>query len=233
MLSTPSVNTSMPAEARIPHSLIHPQLPLIIFSLLSEDVTCLSSWQIAPTTEKEIMRELIMAGFEKSQTAFLSRAALARLQKDLGFSVHDMAIVTREADGSIAVQQVVNLGDRAEKRATVWEILADLLFTPGPSMETISDIELARVGIGGIDRALTSRTAEQFRLCESALLVLVRSLPVREKILGVLHGFHGETARVPLPNEGGQPPLVQVLHEAHAERARVPRKMKQERAGNV
>ena len=206
MLSTPYVYTSMPAEARIQHSLIHPQQPLIIFSLLSEDVTCLPSWQIAPNDKKkEFMRELIMAGFEKSQTAFLSRAALARLQKDLGFSVHDMAIVTREADGSVAVQQVVNLGDSAVKRATVWEILAELLFTPGPSMETISDIALARVGIGGIDRALTSRTAEQFGLCESALLVLVRSLPVREQVLGVMHGFHGETARVPLPNKGGHP----------------------------
>ena len=151
------------------------------------------------------MQQLIMSGFEKSQTAFLARAALARLQKDLGFSVHDMAIVTREADGSIALQQVVNLGGSAEKRATVWEILADLLFTPGPSMETISDVALARVGIDGIDRVLISRIAEQFGLCESALLVLVRSLPVREQILGVLHCFQGETAHVRLPNKGGHP----------------------------
>jgi uncharacterized membrane protein len=149
--------------------------------------------------------ELIAIGFDDTHTVFLARVALARLQKELGLSVHDMAIFTREADGGVAVQQVVNLGDSAEKSSTIWEVLADLLFTPGPSSDTVSDVELARFGIGDIDRARTSRIAEQFRSRESALLVLVRSLPMREKVLGVLNGFQGETVRMPLPNEAGHP----------------------------
>jgi uncharacterized membrane protein len=149
--------------------------------------------------------ELIAIGFDDTRTVFLARVALARLQKELGLSVHDMAIVTREADGGVAVQQVVNLGDRAQESSTIWEVLANLIFTPGPSIDTVSDVELARFAIGDIDRALTSRIAEQFRLRESALLVLVKSLPVREQVLGVLNGFQGETVRMPLPNEAGHP----------------------------
>ncbi len=146
-----------------------------------------------------------MAGFDNSQTAFLSRAALARLQKELGLTAQDMAIVTRDADGEVAVQQVVNLGDRSEKSATLWEALAHLFFASEASTDPVSDIALAQFGIGGIDRALTHRTAEQFRSRESAILVLVSSLPVREQVLGVLNGFHGETVRMPLPNETGVP----------------------------
>jgi uncharacterized membrane protein len=149
--------------------------------------------------------ELIVIGFDDRNTVFLARVALARLQKVLGLSVHDIAIITREAHGDVAVQQVVNLGDSAEKSSTIWEALADLLFTSGPSMDTVSDVELARCGIGDIDRALTSRIAEQFRLRKSALLVLVRSPPMREQVMGVLHGFEGETVRIPLPNEAGHP----------------------------
>jgi uncharacterized membrane protein len=147
--------------------------------------------------------ELIAIGFDDTNTVFLARVALARLQKELGLSVHDMAIITREADGGVAVQQVVNLGGSAEKSSTIWEVLADLLFTPGPSMDTVSNVVLEGFGIGDIDRALTSRIAEQFRLHESALLVLVRSLSVREQVLGIMHGFQGDTVRMPLPNEVG------------------------------
>jgi hypothetical protein len=56
-----------------------------------------------------------------------------------------------------------------------------------------------------IPREADGGVAEQFRFRESALLVWVSSLPVREQVIGLLHGFQGETVRVPLPNKGGYP----------------------------
>jgi uncharacterized membrane protein len=151
--------------------------------------------------EEEIMSELIVSGFDDAHTAFLARAALARLQKELGLSVYDLAMVTRGEDGRVAVQQVVDLDGSAGEGAILWETWADLLFTPGKSTGTAGAAALAKGGVVAIDPALASRVAEQFRSHASALLVLVRSRVGRDQVLGVLQGFHAEIARVPLTGE--------------------------------
>ena len=153
------------------------------------------------------MSELIVSGFDDAHTAFLTRAALARLQKELGLSVYDLAMVTRGEDGRVAVQQVVDLDGSAAEGAILWEAWADLLFTPGRSTGTAAAAALAKSGAVAIDPVLTRRVAEQFRSHASALLVLVRSRVGRDQVLGVLQGFHAEIARMPLMGEAG-PPLA-------------------------
>ena len=142
--------------------------------------------------------EIIVTGFDNTQTAFLALATLARLQRELGMATVDLAMVTREADGSIAVQQSLLRGTGRNESSTFWGTVADLFFTPessaGKAAETVSE----KCATVGIDPTYMSRIVNQYRLCESALLVRTRSLAQREKVLGVLRGFDGELTRVPV-----------------------------------
>ena len=74
-----------------------------------------------------------MTGFGDTQTAFLARATLARLQRELGIATDELAMVLREADGSIAVQQILIRDTGRNKSSTFWGTLADLFFTPESS----------------------------------------------------------------------------------------------------
>jgi uncharacterized membrane protein len=142
--------------------------------------------------------QIIVIGFDDPHTSFLARAALARLQKELGLPSHDLATINRGKEGEVDVHQSTNIGGGMDGRAAFWKALADLLFTPGLSAGTASDASSAIVAEIGIDRAFTSRAAEQLRSSKSALLVLVRGVAMREQLLGVLHGFQGEIMRTPL-----------------------------------
>ena len=57
------------------------------------------------------MSELIVAGFGDPHTAFLARAALARLQKEIPVGGYDVAVVTLEENGGVTVPQVIGLRD--------------------------------------------------------------------------------------------------------------------------
>jgi uncharacterized membrane protein len=141
---------------------------------------------------------IVVTGFGDIPTAFLALATLARLQRELGMATDDLALVLREADGSIAVQQTLLRGTGRNESSALLEALAYLFFAPessaGTAVETVSE---KFVSIG-IDPTFTSRTVNQFRLCKSALLVRTRGLAQQEKVVGVLQGFDGELTRVPV-----------------------------------
>ncbi len=109
----------------------------------------------------------------------------------------DVAMVLRETDGSIAVQQLLHRDTGRNESSTFWETLADLLFTPESSAGTAAEAASEKCATVGINPTFTSRTVNQLRLCKSALLVRTRSLAQREKVVGVLRGFEGELTRVP------------------------------------
>ena len=142
--------------------------------------------------------EIIVAGFGDTQTAFLAHATLARLQRELGMATHDVAMVLREADGRIAVQQMLLRGTVKNESSTLWDTLADLFFTPessaGTAVETVSE----KCATVGVNPTFMSRIVNQYRLCEPALFVRTRGLTQREKVVGVLRGFDGELTRLPL-----------------------------------
>ena len=150
------------------------------------------------THTNAIMTELIVAGFDDTHTVFLARAALARLQKEAGMATNDVAIVLRGADGTVAVQQNLQRDAGRNESSTFWETFADLLFAPESSTGAATEAESGKGAAVGIDPMSASRVAKQLRLCRSGLLVLAKGLGQREKVVGVLQGFDGELARVPL-----------------------------------
>ena len=145
---------------------------------------------------KSVVTELIVTGFDDPFTASLAYAALARLQDELGLEVSDAVIVTRMADGNIAVQQTRRRNAGGSESATFWETIADQLFSSELSTGTATEAALEKGAAAGIDPTSASRVADQFRLCKSALLVRTRALAQREKVVGLLKGFGGELSRV-------------------------------------
>jgi len=144
---------------------------------------------------------LIVARFDDAHTAFLARAALARLQKDLSLRGHDLAVVTREEGGEIVLQEAVGLSGDPEMHPTYWKTLVSLLFASASSTGAGGEAVSAKLTAIGIDAAFRARLAEQVRPGTSALLVLVNRSAIREKLLGVLHGFQGEIMRTELTGD--------------------------------
>jgi uncharacterized membrane protein len=150
------------------------------------------------TDAKAVMGEIVVAGFGDTHTAFLARAALARLQKELGMATQDVAMVLRGADGDVAVQQTLRRDTGRSELSTFWKTLVDQLFAPELSAGTASETASGKCATTGINPTITSRAANQLRLCESALLVRTSGLAQQEKVVGVLRGFDGELTRLPI-----------------------------------
>jgi uncharacterized membrane protein len=147
------------------------------------------------------MTDLIAAGYDDAPTAFLARAALARLQKELSLPGHDLAVVTREEEGELVLQEAIVLSDEREMHPTFWKTLVNLLLAPGPSTGTGGDPTSAKLAGIGIDATFRSHFARQVRAETSALLVLVPGPAIRDQVLGVLRGFRREIMQTKLTGD--------------------------------
>jgi uncharacterized membrane protein len=141
------------------------------------------------TMTELIVTELIVTGYGDVYTVFLARAALARLQEELGMTTDDVAMVLRGADGNVALQQTLNRHAGRNESSTFWETIADQLFAPESSPGSATGAESENRATVGIDPAFMSRVVNQLQLCESALLVRARGQAQREKVVGLLQGF--------------------------------------------
>ena len=144
------------------------------------------------------MNELIVAAFEDTYTAFLARAALARLQKSLSLSVRDVAVITREEGDDAALPAAIDGEHEADTPAGFWRTLVDLLFIQGDSAGPTIDTAKVRLAAIGLDAAFRSRVDEHVRPGTAALFVLVNEPVMRDQVLGVLRGFQGAIARASL-----------------------------------
>jgi uncharacterized membrane protein len=144
---------------------------------------------------------LIVAGFNDAHTAFLARAALARLQKDLSLPGRNLAVMTREEGGEIVLQEAISLGGERAGRPTYWETLVRLLFASGPLTGESSDAASAKLAAMGIDAAFRSHFGKQIRDDTSILLALSTGPVTRDKVLGVLHGFQGKVVLTELTGD--------------------------------
>jgi uncharacterized membrane protein len=74
------------------------------------------------------MRDLLVAGFDDTHTAFLAAAALSRMQNEFALSGHDMAVVCRQENGEVSVREAVDITSGAEHHKAFWQTLTRLLF---------------------------------------------------------------------------------------------------------
>lgn len=138
------------------------------------------------------MSDLIAAVFDDAHTAFLARAALARLQTELSLPGHDLAVVTREKGGEIVLQEATVLNDDREMQPTCWKTLVSLLFAPNHSAGEGRDPASEKLAVLGIDATFRSRLAGQIQADTSALFARVTGPTMRDRVIGMLRGFQGE-----------------------------------------
>lgn len=74
------------------------------------------------------MSDLIVVGFDDEATAFELRAALVKLQKEYLLEMEDAVVVTKSADGKVALHQAVNLTAAGAAGGGMWGALIGLLF---------------------------------------------------------------------------------------------------------
>ena len=141
---------------------------------------------------------MIVAGFADGHTAFLVRAALARLQRKLSLPASDLAVITRAKRNEVNLQQIIDLGDGAEAHEMFWRALVNLHFAVDDATDRVGMHAPARLAEIGIDTAFRHRVAEVVQPGTSALFVMVREPSTREGVLAVLRGFQGEIARTTL-----------------------------------
>ena len=144
------------------------------------------------------MCELIVAGFEDGHSAFLARAALARLEKELPISGCDVAVVSRGEEGDVTLREDVELNGRIALHEAFWKTLVDILFFP--DLPASAETSLGRLAAIGIDEQFIADTEKTVAPGSSAILIVV-SPATRDRVQGVLRGCGGKTRRIRLIGE--------------------------------
>lgn len=141
------------------------------------------------------MGHLIAAGFDNPHTAFLARAALARLRKDLLLNWHDLAVVIREEGDQPVLLDSARISGEGVERPSFWESLVRGVFDAGPREGASDATAPETLAAIGVDQAFGNDLAERFRANTSALLIFVSGPVISEKLIGVLHGFQGKIVK--------------------------------------
>lgn len=74
------------------------------------------------------MSDLIVVAFDDEATAFELRAALVKLQKEYLLEMEDAVVVTKSAEGKVALHQAVNLTAAGAATGAFWGTLVGFLF---------------------------------------------------------------------------------------------------------
>jgi uncharacterized membrane protein len=74
------------------------------------------------------MSELLVIGYDDAKTANDARAALLALSKDYALQVGDAVVATRDENGQIKLDQLVNLWTIGAASGSFWGLIAGFLF---------------------------------------------------------------------------------------------------------
>lgn len=74
------------------------------------------------------MSDLVVVAFDDEATAFELRAALVKMQQEYLLSMDDVVVVTKSADGKVALHQAVNMTATGAVGGAFWGALVGLLF---------------------------------------------------------------------------------------------------------
>ncbi|MCX7286528.1 MAG: DUF1269 domain-containing protein [Rhodobacterales bacterium] len=141
-----------------------------------------------------IMAGLIVGAFDDEATAFEMRAALVKMQGDYLLKMEDVVVVTKSADGKVALHQAVNMTATGAVGGGMWGALVGLLFLnpllgaavgagAGALSGRFTDIGINDDKMKDIGASLTDGGA--------AVCVLVRQM-TGDKVLAGLSDFHAK-----------------------------------------
>ena len=149
------------------------------------------------------MPDLVVVGFDDECTAFEMRAALARLERRYLIDMEDIAVVTRNRQGKIKLNQASNVNSAGAVGGGFWGTLIGLLFLNpvlgaaiGSGTEALTD----RLSEIGITKGFVKELGETLRPGTSALFVLMRRATPRQ-VMDKLRGFDGKVIQTSLTRE--------------------------------
>jgi len=140
------------------------------------------------------MSTLVAVLFEDDTTAFDMRAALMKMQKQYLIDMEDAVVVIKSQNGSIKLDQTINLTAAGALGGGFWGMLIGLLFLNpllGAAIGATAGAVSARFKDIGINDQMMRDLAQSFKPGSSALFVLLRRMTA-DKVLEGLKPFSGK-----------------------------------------
>lgn len=146
------------------------------------------------------MAELIVIGYDSAETAEAARKELFSLSKEYLVEVGDAVVATRQADGKIALNQMVNLWAVGAAGGSLWGMLAGLLFF-NPLLGAVGGAAAGAVAAAlndyGINDGFMRDVAGVLAPGQAALFVLADRVS-SERVLGQIARYGGRVLRTNL-----------------------------------
>jgi uncharacterized membrane protein len=149
------------------------------------------------------MADLVMIAYESEATAEAARVKLLELQKEYLIELGDAVVAVRQADGTVKLNQLINMTAAGAASGGMWGALIGLMFLNpllGAAIGAASGAISGRYTDIGIDDQFMKDTAGALRPGQAALCVIVRKVTV-DKVLPVMAKFGGTVLRTNLTTE--------------------------------
>lgn len=149
------------------------------------------------------MADLVVIAYESEQKAESARAKLLELQKEYLIELGDAAIAVRRPDGTVKLNQLMNMTAAGATSGGLWGALIGLLFLNpllGAAIGAGAGALSGRFTDVGIDDKFMKDAAAALRPGQAALCVLVRKVTA-DKVLPAMAAFGGTVLRTNLSSE--------------------------------
>lgn len=149
------------------------------------------------------MADLVVIAYESEQKAESARAKLLELQKEYLIELGDAAIAVRRPDGTVKLNQLMNMTAAGATSGGLWGALIGLLFLNpllGAAIGAGAGALSGRFADVGIDDKFMKDAAAALRPGQAALCVLVRKVTA-DKVLPAMAAFGGTVLRTNLSSE--------------------------------
>ncbi|MEY2700151.1 MAG: hypothetical protein RIQ52_906 [Pseudomonadota bacterium] len=149
------------------------------------------------------MSDLIVIAFNDVHKAEEVRLSLLRMQRDYLIDLEDAVVAVRKPDGSVKLNQAVNLTSTGAASGGFWGLLVGTLFLNpllGVAVGALSGAAAGALSDLGINDQFMKEVGESLKADHSALFVLVRKM-TSDKVLEELHGAGGKIIRTSLSHD--------------------------------
>jgi len=149
------------------------------------------------------MPDLVIIAYDSEATAEAARKKLLELQKEYLIELGDAVVAVRQADGSVKLNQLMNLTAVSAASGALWGGLVGLLFLNplvGAALGAGAGALSGRLTDLGIDDKFMRDAAGALTPGQAALCVLVRRVTA-DKVLPAMASFGGTVLRTNLSAE--------------------------------
>lgn len=136
------------------------------------------------------MSDLIISVFRSQAAAFAAGEQLAALQQAAGTEPEDIVVVSRSAEGRIAINQSIDLATGAPLGGGGWGVLIGLMFLDGRKPKPESRGLAAQLVAAGLDRTFLGDVVQSLKTGGAAVGMRVRLLG-KERVVAKLDSLQG------------------------------------------